>query len=82
MVKAMELIVRSINDEMVFETWLFTGVADGDIQDDTTDDELDYYIEDENYAYLMDTFLFVMSKARKSGGLYSDGIVSKPKVWG
>ena len=77
LVRAMELIARAVNDEDVFMTWLISGVADGDINESTTDEELDYYTEDENFADLMDTFLYLMSKAKKSGGLYADGIVSK-----
>lgn len=82
-VKAMEFLARQINDEEVFEEWLMDGVADGDIDvgdlDVKGDDEelLDYYIEDEHFADLMDTFAHVIARARKSGGLYCDGIVSK-----
>ena len=77
-VRAMETLARAINDEDVFEAWLIEGVADGDIEPGTTDDELEYYIEDETFADLMDLFLQVMNGARKSGGLYVDGVVSKP----
>ena len=82
-VKAVEFLARQINDEEVFEEWLIDGVADGDIVDGDLnvkgDDEelLDYYIEDEHFADLMDTFAHVIARARKSGGLYCDGIVSK-----
>ena len=76
-VKAMEKLARAVNDEDVFETWLTYGVADGDIDESTTDDELDYYVDDDTFADLMDTFLATMSQARKSGGLYVDGIVSE-----
>ena len=41
------------------------------------DDELEYYTEDDTFAELMDTFLCLMSNAKKNGGLYVDGIVSK-----
>ena len=77
MVRAMETLARSVNDEMVFEGWLMCGVADGDIDATTTDEELEYYIEDETFAELMGTFLRVMARAKKSGGLYVDGVVSK-----
>ena len=77
LVRAMELIARAVNNEDVFMTWLISGVADGDINESTTDEELDYYTEDENFADLMDTFLELMSRANQSGGLYADGIVSK-----
>ena len=77
MVRAMEKLARSVNDEYVFEGWLMCGVADGDIDETTTDLELEYYIEDEHFAELLGTFLRVMARAKRSGGLYVDGIVSK-----
>ena len=76
-VRAMETLARAVNDEMVFESWLICGVADGDIDATTEDEELKYYIEDETFAELMGTFLNVMARAKKSGGLYVDGVVSK-----
>lgn len=76
-VRAMETLARAVNDEMVFEEWLMCGVADGDIDAATEDEELEYYIEDETFAELMGTFLHVMKNAYKSGGLYVDGVVSK-----
>lgn len=80
-VLAMEMIARCINDEGIFESWLTVGVADGDIplySTDTNDVE-DYYIEDDNFKDLMTTFLKLMSRAWKSGGLYEDNIVSRTK---
>ena len=83
MVKAMELIARSVNDEEVFMPWLMLGIADGDIEDPTSnaDDEYiaDNYCDDETYAELMNTFLTIMRKASKNGGLYSDYICSEPE---
>ena len=82
-VKAMELMARQINDEGVFETWLMYGVADGDIAagdlNVKSDDEelMGYYIEDEHFADLMDTFTYIIARARNRGGLYCDGVVSK-----
>ena len=85
MVKAMEFIARQINDEEVFWGWLMEGVADEDIYygdlDATPSDVADSaedYIEDRDFADLMDTFLWCMQRAYKSGGLYCDGIVSRP----
>ena len=80
MVRAMETIARAVNDEDVFEGWLMCGVADGDIDETTTDEELEYYIDDKHFAELMDTFLRVMSRAKRSGGLYCDGIVSREEA--
>lgn len=83
MVKAMEFIERNLNDEAIFMNWLAVGVADGDIEygdlevRDGDEQDLDYYLEDEHFADLMDTFLYNMKKAWRSGGLYCDGIVSK-----
>ena len=80
-VRAMETLGRCINDEEVFETWLIYGVADGDITEDTTDDELECYIEDEAFAGLMNMFTAIMRDAHLSGGLYIDGIVSKKEEY-
>ena len=82
MVKAMEYIARQLNDEEVFECWLMCGVADGDINygDLTEEDKegfLSYYTEDAHFADLMQWFLNIMSGAKKSGGLYCDGVVSE-----
>ena len=80
MVKAMEFIARQINDEEVFYGWLMSGVADGDIEYGDLageSEDLDYYIEDDSFADLMHTFLRIMHRAYKSGGLYCDGVVDK-----
>ena len=83
MVKAMEFIARKINDETILYDWLSIGVADGDIPDNELtvephDEEyMEYYIEDVHFADLMDTFLHLMAKAKRSGGLYCDKVVSK-----
>lgn len=77
MVRAMELLARAVNNEDIFMSWLINGIADGDIKENTTDDELEYYTEDETFAELMNTFLAIMSEAKRNGGLYVDGVVSK-----
>jgi hypothetical protein len=77
MVRAMETIARAVNDEYVFDLWLSIGVADGDIDEDTTDEELEDYCDDETFAGLMDAFLKLMARAKKSGGLYCDDIASE-----
>lgn len=83
MVRAMEFIVRNVNDEEVFEYWLLDGVADGDIEygDLNCSDNFDnWYIEDEHFRNLMTDFLQCMVGAWKSGGLYCDGVVSADKT--
>lgn len=83
MIKAMEFLARHINDQAVVDEWLSGGIADGDIVYGSLAitkydlDSLDHYTEDENFADLMDTFLCVMSRALRSGGLYFDGVVSR-----
>lgn len=84
MVKAMEYIARQMNDEEVFcDVWLTYGVADGDIEygdlsvNDTDVENLSYYVEDEPFSELMRDFLRVMWFAKRDGGLYCDGVVSK-----
>lgn len=76
-VRAMEFLARAVNDEDDILLWLEEGVADGDIDENTTDEELlDYVEDDKTFAELMKTFLRVMHYAEKDGGLYVDGVVS------
>lgn len=75
-VRAMDLLCRCINDEEVFMPWLMVGVADGDITKETTDEDLEYYCEDDTFAELMYYFLRRMKAAQKDG-LFIDGVVSK-----
>lgn len=84
MVKAMEFIVRQINNEEVLMRWLVNGVADGDIEygdfsvENLEEDEAAYYAnDDEDFAELMACFLRRMVAAWKFGGLYCNGVVSK-----
>lgn len=82
MVKAMEYIARQVNDETVFDSWLWAGVADGDVEYGDFDgsqesaEELSYYLEDKNFGELMTLFTTLMVRARQSGGLYCDGVNS------
>ena len=79
MVMAMETIARSINYEPIINSWLMLGVADGDIDENTTLDDEDvefYYEDDDRFADLMALFLRLMRKAEANGGLYCDGVVS------
>ena len=76
-IRAMETIARTINDESVFEYWLTYGVDDGDIDESTTDDELIDYCDDNTFAELMGDFLYCMKEAKRSGGLYCDGLTSR-----
>ena len=80
MYKAMDYIVRCVNSEDYIDTWFMCGVADGDINDDTTIEEImcdDYYMDAQNFSEIMGLFLRIMSKANKDGGLYAGGVTSK-----
>lgn len=66
-VKAMETMARCVNDEEVFYSWLLCGIADGDIDEGTTDEDLEFYCGDETFADLMERFLDLMTAAKKSG---------------
>lgn len=78
-VRAMETIARCVNDEEVFEYWLMVGVADGDIDESTTDEDIDEmgYITDSTLKDLMTRFLKLMGAAWESGGLYCDRVCSE-----
>ena len=72
-VRAMEEIARMVNDEELFVgLWLSLGVADGDIKENTTDEEIVElgYTEENTFNDLMNTFLELMHLAYKDGGLY------------
>lgn len=84
MVKAMEFIARQINDENIFDIWLCAGVADGDIfygdlsSDKASTDDLEYYIESDNFSELMGEFLYCMHRAYKTkSGLYCDEVMDR-----
>ena len=81
MILAMEYIARQINDEDVFMGWLMCGVPDGDIEYGSFDTEQIYdedsMLTDDGFRELMDCFLNRMVGAKKSGGLYCGGVVTK-----
>ena len=76
-IRAMETIIQTVNNTKLITQWRADAIADGDIRPNTTDDDMEYYIEDDVFADLMDTFLQVMNNAKADGGLYVDGVVSK-----
>ena len=79
---AMEVLAKCVNDEEVFEYWLVNGPGDGEIDTDDSFEKVDeYYIEDDNFADIMDSFLWLMHQAHKSGGLFTDGIVSQTQEY-
>lgn len=76
-VRAMDEIARCVNDvELMDRYWFALGVADGDITQETTDEDLEGYCEDETFEEIMGVFLKLMIEAKKDGGLYCDGIAT------
>lgn len=74
LVRAMDTVARSLNDESLVNYWLSLGVADGD--QDLSDDDMDIYVEDDaDFKELMTTFTKLMKHAYDDG-LYCDGVVS------
>lgn len=83
MVKAMEFIARQLNDEYIYESWAVFGVGEDDIEyadlscdEETESEDFKYYIKDKEFSDLMELFIHLMARAKKSGGLYCDGVVS------
>lgn len=76
-IKAMDTLARCINDECIFNSWLISGVADGD--GESTDANIaDNYTEDETFRDLLSLFLKLMYRASRDG-LYCDKVLSKTK---
>ena len=76
-VRAMDNMVYTINDEDIIESWLMVGVADGDIKVDTTNEEIEQmgYTENKTFEELLTLFLKLMYRAGIDG-LFFDSIVS------
>lgn len=81
LVKAMDIMIGAVNNEDLMEPWLMCGVADGDIQGDTTPEEIIEmgYCEDQTFQDLMTLFSKIMYRASGNGGLYCDGLVSETR---
>ncbi len=71
LLRAMETIARCVNDEDVFELWLAEGIPDGEIKENTTDEEIEWLAEDtDSMLDIMDTFVKLMKNTYRNGGLY------------
>lgn len=76
MVKAMDTIIRNLNDEEQIDYWFRYGVADHDEELDEEDAYL-YADNDNDFKDLMRTFqVIIANDARNNGGFYVDGVVS------
>lgn len=73
-IRAMDFFARSINDEPIcINYWLSDGVADGDIDGTETDEDLDYYTEEDNFVEITMLFVRCMNAARRDG-IYIDNV--------
>lgn len=73
LVKAMNEIILSLNDEDFCGRWFMLGVADGD----TTLADMESYTDDKTFSELMYIFADIMHDATQDGPravLYCDGV--------
>lgn len=70
LVLRMERTMRKINNESIFTTWLSLGVADGDIDDDTTvHDVINLgYTDNDTFYDILDIYTKLVDRAIVSGG--------------
>ena len=77
-IRAMDIIVRSLNDERDILWWLDSGVPDGEINAETTDEELYWLVDDdESFADIMSTFVKIMRRQPVNGAMWVDNVLSK-----
>lgn len=80
MIRAMETVIRNLNDESFMNSWLMCGVPDGDITEDTTDEEIDMNYDDKDLSDFMNLFARIMKRATKgenqNGVFYCNGVIS------
>jgi hypothetical protein len=81
-IRAMDTIVRSLNDERDILWWLDSGVPDGEINEETTDEELGWLVDDdESFADIMSTFIKIMRRQPVNGAMWVDNVLSKEEKY-
>jgi hypothetical protein len=81
-IRAMDIIVRSLNDERDILWWLDSGVPDGEINEETTDEELGWLVDDdESFADIMSTFIKIMRRQPVNGAMWVDNVLSKEEKY-
>ena len=81
-IRAMDTIVRSLNDEEYVAWWLENGVPDGEIDKETTDEELYWLVDDdESFADIMSTFIKIMRRQPVNGAMWVDNVLSKEEKY-
>lgn len=81
-IRAMDTIVHSLNDEEYIAWWLEDGVPDGEIDEETTDEDLYWLVDDdESFADIMSTFIKIMRKQPVNGAMWVDNVLSKEEKY-
>lgn len=81
-IRAMDTIVRSLNDEEYVAWWLEDGVPDGEIDEGTADEELYWLVDDdESFADIMSTFIKIMRRQPVNGAMWVDNVLSKEEKY-
>lgn len=81
-IRAMDTIIRSLNDERDILWWLDSGVPDGEINEGTTDEELYWLVDDdESFADIMSTFIKIMRRQPVNGAMWVDNVLSKEEKY-
>ena len=81
-IRAMDIIIRSLNDERDILWWLDSGVPDGEINKETTDEELYWLVDDdESFANIMSTFIKIMRRQPVNGAMWVDNVLSKEEKY-
>jgi hypothetical protein len=62
--------------------WLDSGVPDGEINEETTDEELGWLVDDdESFADIMSTFIKIMRRQPVNGAMWVDNVLSKEEKY-
>ena len=81
-IRAMDTIVHSLNDEEYIAWWLEDGVPDGEIDEETVDEELYWLVDDdESFADIMSTFIKIMRRQPVNGAMWVDNVLSKEEKY-
>ena len=81
-IRAMDTIVHSLNDEEYIAWWLEDGVPDGEIDEKTADEELYWLVDDdESFADIMSTFIKIMRRQSVNGAMWVDNVLSKEEKY-
>ena len=78
-VRAMDTIAKMLNDEREYARWAMMGIPDGEIDENTKDEEIEWLCDDDIFPDLLFNFcrVFGMKKEKATGFLYCDGVIGK-----